>query len=133
MLEAPVTVYNFEVEDFHTYYVGDGVLVHNACKVEGSGHGHDIHKQKIDDMISKLEESGDYVEIYGNRSLKTAGLNGTQRPDIIAKTKEGLYEIWEFASPSQANGTYGYKLLEAKVKIMQSNNPPVIIHEIIPW
>ena len=31
LLEAPVTVYNFEVEDFHTYYVGDGVLVHNDC------------------------------------------------------------------------------------------------------
>ena len=31
LLEAPVTVYNFEVKDFHTYYVGDGVLVHNAC------------------------------------------------------------------------------------------------------
>ena len=31
LLELPVTVYNFEVEDFHTYYVGDGVLVHNEC------------------------------------------------------------------------------------------------------
>ena len=32
ILEAPITVYNFEVEDYHTYYVGtDGVLVHNAC------------------------------------------------------------------------------------------------------
>ncbi len=34
LLETPVTVYNFEVEDFHTYYVSadainDGVLVHN--------------------------------------------------------------------------------------------------------
>ena len=30
ILEAPITVYNFEVEDFHTYYVGDddGILVH---------------------------------------------------------------------------------------------------------
>ena len=29
ILEAPITVYNFEVEDYHTYYVGtDGVLVH---------------------------------------------------------------------------------------------------------
>ena len=28
-----MTVYNFEVEDFHTYYVGESsVLVHNACK-----------------------------------------------------------------------------------------------------
>ncbi len=35
ILESPVTVYNFEVADFHTYYVGDtGVLVHNKCKQE---------------------------------------------------------------------------------------------------
>lgn len=33
ILEAPVTVYNFQVEDCHTYYVSEvGVLVHNACK-----------------------------------------------------------------------------------------------------
>lgn len=32
ILEQSVTVYNFEVEDFHTYYVGDNlVLVHNTC------------------------------------------------------------------------------------------------------
>ena len=32
LLEAPVLVYNFEVEDFHTYFVGEcGVLVHNEC------------------------------------------------------------------------------------------------------
>ena len=29
--EEPVSVYNFQVEDFHTYFVGEnGVLVHNA-------------------------------------------------------------------------------------------------------
>ena len=32
ILEKPITVYNFEVADFHTYYVGDTeVLVHNDC------------------------------------------------------------------------------------------------------
>ena len=32
ILEAPVTVYNFQVEDFHTYFVANtGVLVHNSC------------------------------------------------------------------------------------------------------
>ena len=32
LLESPETTYNFEVEDFHTYYVGDAeVLVHNEC------------------------------------------------------------------------------------------------------
>ena len=32
ILEAPITVYNFQVADYHTYYVSStGVLVHNAC------------------------------------------------------------------------------------------------------
>ncbi len=32
ILEKPVKVYNFEVEDFHTYFVGkNSVLVHNLC------------------------------------------------------------------------------------------------------
>ena len=33
ILESPIKVYNFEVEDFHTYFIAElGVLVHNACK-----------------------------------------------------------------------------------------------------
>ena len=33
LLESPETTYNFEVEDYHTYYVGEkSVLVHNMCK-----------------------------------------------------------------------------------------------------
>lgn len=32
ILETPVTVYNFEVEDWHTYYVGNSaILGHNDC------------------------------------------------------------------------------------------------------
>ena len=32
-LESPETTFNFEVEDFHTYYVSESnVLVHNSCK-----------------------------------------------------------------------------------------------------
>ena len=32
ILEEPVTVYNFQVKDYHTYYVADcGVLTHNSC------------------------------------------------------------------------------------------------------
>ena len=47
LLESPVKVYNFVVEDFYTYYVGEeSVLVHNKCLVglkkmlqEGPAHG----------------------------------------------------------------------------------------------
>ena len=32
LLEAPIPVYNFNVDGFHTYFVsGNGVLVHNSC------------------------------------------------------------------------------------------------------
>ena len=35
ILEVPITVYNFQVEDYHTYYVTEtGVLVHNSCTNE---------------------------------------------------------------------------------------------------
>ena len=35
LLESPIKVYNFEVEDFHTYFVGESsVLVHNDCVPE---------------------------------------------------------------------------------------------------
>ena len=33
LLEAPIKVYNFQVEGYHTYYVSNsGVLVHNMCQ-----------------------------------------------------------------------------------------------------
>jgi len=38
--DKPVKVYNFKVDDFHTYHVGDNeVLVHNANYVEGDLDG----------------------------------------------------------------------------------------------
>ena len=40
ILENPVKVYNFEVADFHTYFVSDcAVLVHNTCKKIGNQKG----------------------------------------------------------------------------------------------
>ena len=63
ILEAPITVYNFEVADFHTYYVSEeNVLVHNMCAKKS-----DI--KQIEDVAKKMKmtsrerrEFGDYVE-----------------------------------------------------------------------
>ena len=42
ILEAPVTVYNFQVADYHTYYVTNaGILVHNSCN-----HGNSLSTTK---------------------------------------------------------------------------------------
>ena len=49
ILEAPITVYNFQVEDYHTYCVTEhGVLVHNKCGPE--------FNQDQRDLISMAKE-----------------------------------------------------------------------------
>ena len=100
--------------------------------VIGGSHGSEIHKQRIDDQIDDMVNSGEYSEIYGNKSLKTAGLNGNQRPDIIGKTHEGEYRVWEFASKSQASKS-GYAALCRKVELMESNNPEAKFMDIVKW
>lgn len=45
-LAEPIQVFNFEVEDFHTYYVGAGcVLVHNLC-AKNPNHGNALNTAK---------------------------------------------------------------------------------------
>ena len=40
LLESPETTYNFEVEDYHTYYVGEkSILVHNKCNGKWTNAG----------------------------------------------------------------------------------------------
>ena len=40
LTEKPVTVYNFQVEDFHTYFVGTSqIMVHNSdCGIQENGY-----------------------------------------------------------------------------------------------
>ena len=66
ILEAPVTVYNFEVEEFHTYYVSDsGILVHNKCsgsyEIFTSNDRVYVGKGSVDRMntsVKRLEKQG---------------------------------------------------------------------------
>jgi intein/homing endonuclease len=133
-LDEPVEVFNFEVEDCHTYFVGKTyVLVHNGpCTKVGSGHGEVHHKRNINKFMNKLSKSGDYTTVYGNRSLNTAGLVGNQRPDVIAIDKSGVAHIWEFASKSQQSGS-GLTNLLNKMDVIQAANPNAVVHTLIPW
>ena len=70
-------------------------------------------------------KSNKYSEIYLNRSLKTAGLNGGQRPDIIGKAKDGTVIAYEVASKTQTTGSYAGRKLLKKIELMQLNNPMV--------
>ena len=54
LLEAPVTVYNFQVEDYHTYFVAKhGVLVHNEC-----GPGFTQDQQDLLSMAKEYKRTG---------------------------------------------------------------------------
>ena len=92
-----------------------------------------MHSGRIEQAMGEMANSGNYSEIYGNRAMDTAGLNGSWRPDISAKGTNGEWRIIEFASPSQRCGTFGYRMLESKVMLMKEMNPNVKYFDIVPW
>lgn len=54
-LDEPVLVYNLEVEDFHSYFVGCvPVLVHNICHNPNGKKGGNAHQQKTQDVINNI-------------------------------------------------------------------------------
>ena len=64
ILESPVKVYNFEVEDFHTYYVSNSaVLVHNVCSqraaMRAAKRSVNIPMSQEPDMIQSVKMIGD--------------------------------------------------------------------------
>ena len=63
-LDKPIPVFNFEVEGFHTYYVGAGcVLVHNTCTTD---------KVAKDLGYSKNSERSHGQPVYSNSNAKRA-------------------------------------------------------------
>ncbi len=57
-LEEPVFVYNFEVEDWHTYFVGKGqILVHNKCNLTRISDSY-LKRNKLDAHAIKKEVLG---------------------------------------------------------------------------
>jgi len=76
ILEFPITVYNFEVEDFHTYYVGDtGVLVHNRCKHDSTwGKERRNYWKETSKNVEVGKDYGSYVATKDNISRMTKGL-----------------------------------------------------------
>ena len=58
ILESPIKVYNFEVEDFHTYFVGEnGIFVHNGC---GDNSWNDYQKEHAGEGKNRSELAAEY-------------------------------------------------------------------------
>ena len=86
ILEAPVTVYNFEVEDFHTYYVSDSaILVHNKCNANGLGkslpkNGSKLNASDALDLANDFLGEG-YTEMSPGRFVSSDGLRQVRMSD----------------------------------------------------
>ena len=63
LLESPETTYNFEVEGFHTYYVGDTeVLVHNMCAKKRDIRQVEQAARELKMNDHQRHAFGDYIE-----------------------------------------------------------------------
>ena len=73
ILESPIKVYNFEVEDYHTYYVGNSsVLVHNQCA------------NIVSKGLTATREPKNLVEQLALEQVKS-NPQGTQIPNLLLK------------------------------------------------
>ena len=94
-LDEAVVVYNFEVEEFHTYYVTEaGVLVHNANKVGGCGvtgnKSGSKTKQIIKNRYPNEPQTGKrFNYVIENRKIHIA--NGIQNTDFVIDMDGNLY------------------------------------------
>ena len=59
ILDTPVAVYNFQVEQYHTYFITDvGVLVHNACPNKYGKKGGPDHQRVVQEAKEHFEQLG---------------------------------------------------------------------------
>ena len=95
ILENPVTVYNFQVEGYHTYYVSDsGVLVHNTCHPNGkyedapyhSATGNPVKSAKPIDGQTALDNS---VQVKSTSPTRI-GISNNQFV-VLMQTRPGLF------------------------------------------
>ena len=104
LLEQPVIVYNFEVQDFHTYYVTDlGVFVHNASKYVDDGNTVQTDSSN-DENTSDVEWTA-----HNHKHFPT---KNTSWKDTVKSTKNGpakyspnIHNIEDFERDAWQNGT----------------------------
>ena len=97
LLDVPTKVYNFEVEDFHTYYVGENsVLVHNkGCGLNKLSNSYIKKKLKLDAHSIKKEHLGSKAKI--------------SRFDLAVDKKTGIIYIVDKAGKVIAETNYRTK------------------------
>ena len=124
LLEFPVTVYNFEVEDFHTYYVGvNAVLVHNVCK---SSLTVDVFIENLKETTNRkgiarnFESSGGYEQALRDFNAFNP-LNVNDKSTKYGMGKIGTLQTGEtlFVRPGSRTGGATLDITLSKRKILK--------------
>lgn len=104
-LSNPVAVYNFAVEDYHTYHVGNtGMLVYNLCQVKSGtdtvtyrrvqgGAGNQSSQQRV-----VIDSEGNVYINKKDRNLNISIDNGEHSQYYINNNRPGA-DIYEFEVP----------------------------------
>ena len=123
VFDKPVKVYNFEVEDWHTYFVTEqGILVHNAGQdYDGNGNTGTPNKEtsktgNIKNIYNSIKEAPKYPE--GFRGIQ----NGTKKVNI--NNHDVLNELRQI-EPGQWKKVYkdGFDAIGNKVSIHYFESP----------
>ena len=87
ILENSIKVYNFEVEEFHTYFVGEcGVLVHNWCQddIDALRNGKDYYASSVDEAREMLDAMPELsAPPLGKMDPFFSDPKGTYRGDLL--------------------------------------------------
>ncbi len=98
-MDEPVATYNFEVQDYHTYYVGsEGILVHNAC----GSIADDLINSNDDIRVSDLPDDVRFsYEQYSKNGWK-----GNFKGQTPGTKAGGIYDNIPAKLPTGPNLTY---------------------------
>ena len=144
-LEETVTVYNFQVEDYHTYFVGDTqILVHNTCSAgdvagtigeQGSTNSKKYYHVTNEEAAKAIMESGQLGK-KGN-AWESRVFAWTEQPtkrqaDIagIGKDYNVVIEFETKASFEPDIGNRGKSIADIVVQTTDGQRVPITINNI---
>ena len=92
LTEEPVTVYNFQVEDFHTYHVSEfGLLVHNAGGYERSQkYSNNWSDESLSNTVDKIAPESKPVKTSSGKEIYNNPKTGKQ---VVYDTDGNYFRI----------------------------------------
>ena len=94
LLENPVKVYNFEVEDFHTYYVTNcKILVHNLCAkefIKSPKNSREVLSYLKKQGFKKVSQNGSHMKLVNGSKTVIVPVHGGK--DIAMGTLKSIMQ-----------------------------------------